>query len=137
MKHPAVEFSPDQRRQVAVLFLESLAIQQIRVLAIGVGAKHLHALIQCPADNPKTIIGKAKNHVWMRMVNGSDRLKLRTDIPPLWAVGLHPEPICDGAHHVDAFWYILDHRDEGAWVWCFQCPRDGSRLCRHVRQESW
>jgi hypothetical protein len=133
MNGRTVTFSPARRRDVGVLILESLAIQQIEVLCLGVAATHLHLLARCPRNDPKNVIGKAKNHVWMQLVNGGDRLKARMNVAPFWAVGSHAEPVTCRKHQVDIFWYILRHREQGAWVWCYLDPRDGSVSCRHER----
>jgi hypothetical protein len=71
----------------------------------------------------------------MQMINEGEKLKPREEVPPLWAVGSHAEPIENKAHQNEAFWYILKHRDEGAWVWCYRDPRDGSCACEHRRGE--
>ena len=133
LKFDPVEFTMEERGHVCVYVLRSLEIQQIDVRAIAVGAKHTHVLINCPRDNPKAVIGKAKTNVWMQLVNGGEKLKTSTDARPLWAVGSHAEPITEKDHFINAFWYILEHRLEGAWTWCFKCERDGRALCKHLR----
>jgi hypothetical protein len=131
MKFPPVAFAVPDRQRGGILILQSLDIQKINALAVGVGEKHLHLLIQCPQDNPKIVTGKAKNHVWMQMINEGDKLRPRAEVPPLWAVGSHPVAITDRKHQLNAFWYVLEHRAEGAWVWCYRHAR--GEVCRHTR----
>jgi hypothetical protein len=41
-------------------------------------------------------------------------------LPSPWEKGSHEEPIEDKSHARWAFQYILDHVEEGAWVWSFR-----------------
>jgi hypothetical protein len=130
MKFPPVTFAPAQRPIMGKLAMESLAIQKIQLAAISVAGAHLHLLIRCPNDNPKVIVGKVKNHIWMHLVNGGPKLKVRdpeNQPPPFWAVDSHPKSICDKQHGTNAVIYILDHEEEGAWVWAFRDPRPKRR----------
>jgi hypothetical protein len=131
MKHEPVTFAPEQRRNVGIWILESLGIQQRSVLVLAVGEKHVHTLVQCPDKNPKRVIGKAKNHVWGMFFPVEERRKEADERPALWAAGSDATPIEDESHARWAVPYILEHRDEGAWVWCFRCARDGSVVCVH------
>jgi galactokinase len=47
MSHPPVVLLPDERRTIGFLALESLAIQDIEVLALGVSIAHVHMLARC------------------------------------------------------------------------------------------
>ena len=136
MEFPEVTFSKSMRRDVGVLLLESFAIQKIEVLSLAVGMRHVHLLAQCPKKNPKVVTGKAKNNVWMKLVNGGDKLKAKANVRPFWALGSHAEPIADRSHQVEVFWYVIDHRKKGAWVWCYRDLRDGAVSCRHERERS-
>jgi hypothetical protein len=45
----------------------------------------------------------------------------------LWAVRCKVTPIEDRKHQLNTFYYILDHINEGAWVWDFRDP-DNPRM---------
>ena len=130
MRNPPVTFAAGDRPTMGKLALESLAIQKIAVAALSVGGEHLHLLIQCPKKNPKVVVGKVKNHIWMHLINGGPMLKPRNpENPPapLWAVESHPKPVKDKAHGTNVVAYILDHEEEGAWVWAFRDARKDRR----------
>lgn len=132
MNSDPFEFTPEQRRRVCLHLLESVAIQGIEVRSVAVGAKHTHLLAQCPGDNPKIVAGKAKNNVWRRLQGKGLAAETGAGGSPIWAEGCGVRPIRDREHFHRAFWYDLDHRDEGAWVWCYLEPRDCSVICRHT-----
>jgi hypothetical protein len=45
---------------------------------------------------------------------------LRTEKGGIWGKACGVEPINDRAHQVNAFNYILKHRERGAFVWSFR-----------------
>jgi hypothetical protein len=105
--------------------LESFQIQRIQIIALSVGGKHIHMLLKRPERNPKVVVGKAKYNVTRKL-----KMAGLVDLPEgarLWALGSHPEPITGRGHQENTFQYILDHANEGAWVWSF---RDGFPLPR-------
>lgn len=116
-KNDPVFFQAPLRPHIGKLVLESISLQRLPVLAISVGAKHIHLLVKCPRDNPKLVIGKAKHNVTRNL-----RIQGLIDLPEgarLWAVGSHPKPVRNRAHQIHTHHYILDHKKEGAWVWSF------------------
>ncbi len=85
-----------------------------KLLVIAVGGMHVHMLVELPnvLQDAKDVIGFAK-------VSASMRLN-ETMPGKVWARGGNCKPIRDEEHRRNTFGYILDHRDEGAWVWTFR-----------------
>jgi hypothetical protein len=89
---------------------------QAQVLCVSLSSTHAHVLAKMPPGPvPRQWIGRAKvaanftgkDHGWTGK---------------LWAVRSKIIPIEDREHQLNTFHYILNHIDEGAWVWDF---RDG------------
>jgi hypothetical protein len=117
-------FLPSQRQKIGTLLLESFTHQQIPVLALAVSATNVHALVQCPDQKPKHTMGMAKEHVTFGAARVIDPVNKTRE--KFWEKGSAAKPICDRAHAIRVFRYILAHKKEGAWVWNFrdQTPSD-------------
>ena len=90
-----------------------------KLLAIAVGGMHVHMLVELPES-----LQDAKDAIGFAKVSAS--MKLSDSLPgKVWARGGNPKPIRDEEHHRNTFKYILDHRDEGAWVLTFR-DEDGA-----------
>jgi hypothetical protein len=125
VKGEPVCFPRGLRPEIGMRVLESFQIQRIQIIALSVGGKHIHMLLKRPERNPKVVVGKAKYNVTRKL-----KMAGLVDLPEgarLWALGSHPEPITGRGHQENTFQYILDHANEGAWVWSF---RDGFPLPR-------
>jgi hypothetical protein len=84
------------------------------VLAVGTSGKHLHIQIELPDDKArmKRIIGAAKQ-VASRAVN--------KEMPgQVFAEGGKFKPVDTKRHQLKVFGYILDHVQEGAYVWTYK-----------------
>ncbi len=66
-----------------------------------------------PGPIPRKWIGQAKKHAnFIAKENGWTG--------KLWAVRGKVLPVKNRGHQLNVFQYILDHADEGAWVWDFR-----------------
>jgi len=89
--------------------VESLLELEVELLAASVGARHYHLLGRFPTDRVREFVGRAKR-----------RASFKLDIGGVWAVRCRAKPIRDRAHQINVFYYILEHAQEGAWVWSFR-----------------
>ena len=88
--------------------------QDHRVLAITVDAMHVHLLVELPTDHKlvKQIVG-----TWKQKASHA----VRDELPgSIWSKSCDPIKIQDQAHHRRVYRYILDHSEQGAWVWSFE-----------------
>jgi REP element-mobilizing transposase RayT len=113
---PAREIPQGLRSRVGQALLKAVETEQYQLLALAVSGYHAHLLIELPTDpaSVKRMVGRLKqrsSHAAREAVAGK-----------LWAKGGRPIRIVDQAHHRRTFYYILGHREQGAWVWSF---RDG------------
>ena len=102
--------------------VEMLLRLEAQLLCLSMGGQHCHLLAKMPPGPvPKEWIGRAKKHSHFianeRKWDGK-----------LWAVGSKVIPVRDRAHQMNVFNYILNHAEEGAWIWDFrkQQPRPES-----------
>ena len=92
-----------------------------QLLAVSLGATHLHVLGKMPAGHvPRQWVGRAK-------VYSNFKAKESGYTGKLWAVRCKATPIKDRQHQINCFYYILNHIREGAWVWDSRNP-DNPRL---------
>jgi REP element-mobilizing transposase RayT len=110
MKRPPFEFDKDRLSVIGQDLLESLSIQACMVLAISVSPQHCHLLVQCVDDQPRMCSANLKNHVYHRQFKGK---------PTPWQKRSHESPIGDRAHGRHTFEYIMEHKQERAWVWSY------------------
>jgi REP element-mobilizing transposase RayT len=112
MHKDPVRLAPELRSRVGVALLRKLAEHEIQVLAISVSGEHVHLLGRFPHETARKIVGLAKAHA---------SHTIRDAIPGVvFAKKCKLEPIQDREHHVNTFRYIVDHQEEGAWVWTFR-----------------
>jgi len=109
LKNDPVFLPQELRQPIGERILESLTIQRIDHRALAIAPKHVHVLLQSANERPKLAAGKCKQNV--------SRNIPCTFESGWWAQDSHAEPIGDAAHFANAIQYILDHVDEGAWVW--------------------
>ncbi len=106
---------PHQARKAACqAIVNELTDKRYRALIVGVGAYHAHALVELPDDPAKVklIIGQCKS-------KSSHAIR---DILPgrVWAHGGKFDRVETESHHTNVYFYILDHIDEGAYVWAYR-----------------
>jgi hypothetical protein len=85
---------------------------------VSLDGNHLHALIRCPAHNPRTIVGIAKQFATAQVKAHvlAVGLNLRSG-EGLWGKRSHAEPVKSGGHFFRASEYIQDHMKRGAEIW--------------------
>ncbi len=112
----AVRIAADLRRTIADTFAAALVNSGWRVRVVSLTDAHLHALAKLPADKAltKQIVGDAK-----RISSRSVKRELPGSI---WSEGGSFEPVWDYMHNENVFSYILDHRNEGAYIWHDEYP---------------
>lgn len=109
-----IVLDPLQREIAGYAIQKTLAKHSHTCLVLAVGGMHVHMLVELPDDlqMAKDAIGYAKISASMRLMK---------DLPgKVWARRGNLKPIRDEEHHRNTFQYILDHREEGAWVWTFR-----------------
>lgn len=113
MKGKPIRIPPSHRGVIGQIVVERFARQDCRCLAIAVGSKHLHALVELPCDlkEQRRIVGCCKAY---------SSAAVRDVLPgKVWGAGGQFKPVRDRQHHETTFHYILGHVNEDAWVWRF------------------
>jgi REP element-mobilizing transposase RayT len=114
---PPVEIPSDCRRQIGQALVNFFREGEHRLLALAVGEKHSHALIEL-VDDMRVI-----RDVWGDAKRISSRA-VKNQMPgSVWGAGGEHKRVVDRAHHQNTFDYILYEQGPGAWTWSF---RDGS-----------
>lgn len=110
----AILLNQAQRAVAGEAVKQTLQKHGHKLLVLAVGGTHVHLLAELPSvlQEAEDVIGYAK-------VSASMRLN-KTLPGRVWAKGCNPKPIRDQTHQHNTFRYILDHSDEGAWVWSFR-----------------
>jgi len=112
MTRPPVTLTREQRRTCVLAMVEKLQEKGAEVLAIPVGARHVHVQARIENHTARKIIGLAKQTASHR---------IRDEIPgTIWAGRSRTEPITNKNHQQALFHYIVRHRREGAFVWTFR-----------------
>lgn len=112
MKHERVRIGKPFGKYVLSLLVERLQLENIEVSSASLNSSHLHVLARFNDRNPRHWIGRAKCHASMvcKEIDGLPH-------DGLWAKRSKAEPIKDRQHQVRTFYYILKHRNEGAYVY--------------------
>lgn len=104
----------EQRAIAGKAVRQTLERHKHKLLVIAVGGMHVHLLVELPG-----VLQDAKDAIGFAKVSAS--MRLNKMLPgKVWARGCSNKPIRDEAHQRNTFQYILNHRDEGAWVWTFR-----------------
>jgi len=102
------------RKAVCMAIMEKLKANGHPVLIVAVGAYHVHLLVEL-SDDPatvKSIIGNCKR---------ASSHTIRDVLPGrVWAHGGKFDRVEDEEHHRNVYGYILDHIEEGAYVWSYR-----------------
>ena len=98
--------------------VERFEERKIKLRIAAFDGVHLHALIQCPDNNPKIEVGIAKQYSTAQLkAHGlAVGLKLKQG-QGIWAKNNAPRPIESYHHYTKAADYIRDHRQQGATVY--------------------
>ena len=110
LKHPPVILSPELRPVVGKALRDRLHEFKVLVACLSVGGQHIHLLAKMPIEQSRTLIGSVKQHTWFVL-----REKGWTN--KLWGKKAKSIPIRDRAHQINVYNYIIEHQNEGAWVW--------------------
>ncbi len=110
LKEPPVVLPPDWRPVIGEAFRERLGGLGVQLLCISVSGQHVHYLAKMPPLRPRLWTGYAKRHAWFIM-------RARGWAGQLWAKRSKATPVRDRRHQLNAYWYILKHLRQGAWVW--------------------
>ncbi len=113
MKHPPVYLNLEERRIVGQAVVEMLVDQGLELLVLSVDAVHCHLLARLGSVPSRSAVGKAKQHAYHVLREQCGRLRL-------WGKRGRARPVRDRSHQLRAYKYILDHAEEGAWVWTFK-----------------
>ncbi len=106
------------REPIGQLLIEAFSKRNIPLLALAVCETNFHALIQCADGQPKKTLGRAKRHVtfgFSPIIDPAENTRLK-----MWETEGGAKPIADEAHARNTFQYILDHVNEGGWVWSYR-----------------
>ncbi|HKA08694.1 MAG TPA: hypothetical protein VKD71_15650 [Gemmataceae bacterium] len=116
MKQEPVTLAPHWQPIIGAAVRDKLLLLGAQVLAVSMGTTHAHLLAKmAPPPIPRSWIGLAKKH-------SNFIAKDHGWLGKLWAVRSKAIPIKDRQHQLSTFYYILDHVNEGAWVWDFRQP---------------
>ena len=115
LKRPMVRLTPQQRACAGRAMVEMLRRLEMTVVAIAVGAQHVHIVVQLPDDDAKLVVGRAKKHAAHVLIEDGFR-------GGPWAKGCRTQPIVDQAHQHSAISYVARHKDQGAWAWRWGDP---------------
>jgi hypothetical protein len=85
------------------------------VVSLAIGGKHLHLQLKCDPRRVIAILGDVKRKLWYERNCLGNPARL-------WGRGRKIIPIENKPHQVATLKYVLDHRDEGAWVWSYRDP---------------
>ncbi|MEM9346864.1 MAG: hypothetical protein AAGB26_09630 [Planctomycetota bacterium] len=107
----AVQIPVDARATLGQAILKKCVEIEVPCLAIAAGRAHTHLLAALANDweHVKSQVGRLKQ-------SGSHAL--RAVLPGrVWADGGKPVRVRDRPHQGNVFRYVLEHAEEGAWVW--------------------
>ena len=101
----------DLRRVVGLAVKERLIDLEVQLIAISVSAQHAHLLGKMPVDEARRLAGLAKKHAWFELRDNHDWTG------KLWGKRGKEVLVTSRQHQLNVYQYIMDHAEEGAWVW--------------------
>jgi len=113
MKYAPVHLTRPQRRLAVEAIVEKVQELELEVLVASVDAVHYHLLGRFADGEVRTPVGRAKKHTWHLLVE-------RGFTGKSWARGCHVRRIADRSHQLNAYQYICEHVEKGAYVWTFK-----------------
>jgi hypothetical protein len=117
-KHPEVQLATAERKLLGVECVRQFQLREIEAIALAVAGQHVHLQFKCDSNLVIATLGELKRAMWYARSQAGDGSRL-------WGRGRKIVPIESREHQERVFGYILDHRKEGAWAWCY---RDGFDL---------
>lgn len=99
---------------IGLAMIEKIGAQGHSVLAVSVDTHHAHPLVELPGDRAavKRTVG-----TWKQRASHKVRDRLPGEI---WSKSCDPVRVESRSHHQRVYRYILDHANDGAWVWSFK-----------------
>ncbi len=125
LKQQPVELTHFWKEMIGSYLIEAYANLNVYAACIAVGGHHIHALVKHESGIARKISGRVKLHAINQSLRHGWSGKL-------WAVRSREELVEDKPHHRNSYYYILDHEQEGAWVWRNPEPLDNMRLLRGI-----
>ncbi|MCY2930314.1 MAG: hypothetical protein NTV86_12610 [Planctomycetota bacterium] len=113
LRQPCVRLSLAQRQLAGRALVEMMLHQETELIALSMDSVHFHLLARFREGDVRRRVGRAKKHAWHELCEAGFEGKL-------WQRSCHAEPIRDRGHQVNAFHYILNHSQKGAWGWSFR-----------------
>jgi hypothetical protein len=113
LKQEPVAWTPEWRKIVGGALVARLQHLGAFVLCAAVSRQHVHILAKVPRRQARLWSGLAKKHAWF----------IARDhgwVGKMWGKRGKQAPVRDRRHQVNVYRYILDHKKEGAWVWCWK-----------------
>lgn len=107
-----VDIGADLRQIVGTAMIDALLGAGDEVVVASVAERHAHALVELP-DNivaVRAIVGDAK-----RIASRAVKSHLPGQV---WSRGGEYRRVRDEGHWANAFDYVLDGQEAGAWTWC-------------------
>jgi hypothetical protein len=98
------------RAVVGMAILNRLEELGTLVVCLSVSGQHCHVFAKLPFGRARDWMGKAKCDAWFKLRDLGWKTKL-------WGKRGKTIPIRDRRHQLNVYRYIMDHREEGAWVW--------------------
>ena len=120
MKRDPVRIDRELRQFVVDAIVARLIECRVETQIVSLDSNHLHALIRCPARDPRIVLGIAKQYATAQLKAHGLAVGLGLNLGEgqgLWAKRSHPEPIKNPQHFQKATDYIRDHAARGAVVW--------------------
>ncbi|HEY4329385.1 MAG TPA: hypothetical protein VGN88_06595 [Phycisphaerae bacterium] len=118
MNFEPYEFAQADRPIVGKLLLSFLQSKEVKALSLALGATHFHALLQLPNHKPKQLLGMVKRHITFEFAPIID--PATNQRRQIWEANGRAKPLRDRAHGISVFKYILNHANQGAWVWSYK-----------------
>ena len=114
LKQEPVKLSLPWRKIIGSAVRDKIQLLGAELLCISMSNTHAHLLAKMPGQEvPRLWMGQAKKH--SNFIG-----KEHGWTGKLWAVRSKVTPVKDRPHQLNVYHYILDHVDEGAWVWDFR-----------------
>ena len=110
LKCDPIVFPAELRSVIGEAVKEKLSRHGAEVLCLAVAGQHVHVLAKLPEGDARKLLGVAKKHVWFVLHEHGWKTQL-------WGKRSKEIPIEDREHQVNTYHYIMDHIQEGAWVW--------------------
>jgi hypothetical protein len=111
LKQPPVVLARAWRPIIGAAVRDRLSDLGAFVLCLSQGGQHLHLLAKLPLEvAPRIWMGLAKKH-------SAFEAKAQGWQGKLWGKRGKEVRVRDRAHQLNVYHYILDHVNEGAWVW--------------------